>query len=422
MIRKTIYEIIIVSLVLTVLNFSIDVEAAERVLPDDNLSYPVLIELKPGGLASGFYLNTGGYIYFVTARHVLFVAKTNESTKNIEYTLNSNNAELLSYSSDISDPTANIFMFDLKTLDKAGEIKYHKTQDIAVVRVAKVIKNIGSDFSLQEFENQKKDVQILCKAIKSEGYEFGVIETSENTVEWLNRILQVPDLYEKLIAKKPNLTLTDEIKKLKEQTETNRKRPFKDLKDDEQKVIKSLNRLMIELAYPQITPKINKFFRIGFIKGVQATQTAKLGIISVSVSSIKRFNEVLVSNDIYVFGYPSSIGLKETPQFDYKRPLLRRGTIAGKYEDKKTIILDCAVYYGNSGGPVIEIDEVSPFARQFKLIGVISEFIPFAETWVNVTQKYKYATVSNSGYSVATSTDAIFELTEEYITIPTLSE
>ena len=419
--RKTLYQVILFPLVLTVLIFSTGVEA-QRSLPDNNLSYPILIELKPGGMASGFYLRTDDYTFFVTARHVLFNMTINEVTKENEYNLVSKNADLLSYSSDITDPSSNILTLNLETLNKAGEITFHRKQDIAVIRIAKVIKKTSSNFSVNEFESQKKDVQTLCNKIKSEGYEFGTIDASENTIDWLNRILELYDLSDKITAKKPKLTLTDEIKKLKEQIARSRKGLFADLKDDEKKAIKRLNRLTIELAYPQETPKIDKLSGIAFIKGVKPTQLTKLGILSVPISNIKRFDEVLVSNDIYVFGYPSSIGLKEIPQLDYKKPLLRKGIIAGKNERNNTIILDCPIYYGNSGGPVIEVDEVSAFETKFRLIGVISQIIPFAETWHNTTQQYSYATLSNSGYSVATSTEAIFDLIKEYTIGPTLNQ
>lgn len=51
---------------------------SKRNIPDDNLAYPVLINLTdctsniPAIKASGFYLDTGSEQYLVTARHVLF--------------------------------------------------------------------------------------------------------------------------------------------------------------------------------------------------------------------------------------------------------------------------------------------------------------------------------------------------------------
>lgn len=115
--------------------------------------------------------------------------------------------------------------------------------------------NSSSDFSIDEFKTQKKEVQKLCTAIKSEGYELEKINAPENTIDWLNEVLQFTYLYEKVSVNKANLILTEEVKKLKKQTEKNRKRIFKDLNNDEQKAIKRLNRLVIELAHPQETPE-----------------------------------------------------------------------------------------------------------------------------------------------------------------------
>ncbi len=112
-----------------------------------------------------------------------------------------------------------------------------------------------SDFDTDEFRIQGKDVRKLCEAIKSDRYKLGAIKAPVNSIQWLNGVLQVADLSDKVTEEKPDLVMTGEIKKLQEQTESNRKKPFRDLKEDEQKVIKRLNRLILESAYPKETPK-----------------------------------------------------------------------------------------------------------------------------------------------------------------------
>lgn len=147
-----------------------------------------------------------------------------------------------------------------------------------------------------------------------------------------------------------------------------------------------------------------------FYEGVHVLSMSNSNMVGVdAISSVKRFSDVLVSNDVFLFGYPSSIGLKQSAQFDYARPLLRRGIISGKYEAQKTIILDCAAYYGNSGGPVIEMEQEGP-TYKYKVCGVVSEFIPYVESWVNNMAGIENIEVSNSGYSVAVSMDPVFEL------------
>lgn len=139
--------------------------------------------------------------------------------------------------------------------------------------------------------------------------------------------------------------------------------------------------------------------------------TGKGVMIACELSQVKRFSEVFVGNEVFVFGYPRSIGLRELPQFDYDRPLLRRGTVAGKHSKRRTIILDCPVYPGISGGPVLEVEREG-FVTHFVPIGVVAEFVPFAEQWENRKLGYSNLTISNSGYAVITSMDSVLELLE----------
>lgn len=137
-------------------------------------------------------------------------------------------------------------------------------------------------------------------------------------------------------------------------------------------------------------------------------------IVGKHIKTVLRFTDVLVGNDVYVYGYPTSIGIKENKQFDIMKPLLRRGIVAGKNKDNKTIILDCPVYYGNSGGPVIQKKDVRVGLQVFELIGLIVEFVPFQEEWLNLKYNYTNNEISNSGYSVAIAMDYIVDLLDNW--------
>src|SRR5215472_3231673 len=78
--------------------------------------------------------------------------------------------------------------------------------------------------------------------------------------------------------------------------------------------------------------------------GVVVTKKAKLGIVGVPEEGIKIFNQMLIGNDIIVFGYPTSLGLQTKPQLDLRRPLLRKGIVAGENLLTRSIVLDCPVY------------------------------------------------------------------------------
>ena len=136
-------------------------------------------------------------------------------------------------------------------------------------------------------------------------------------------------------------------------------------------------------------------------------------IQTVPLFLIQKYADVHIGDDVFIMGYPTSLGLKSTTQFDHKRPLLRKGIIAGKNIMKKTIILDCPAYYGNSGGPVfVRYMDTTDKLLHHKIIGVISEFIPYADSLFNKKDSIKNIGLQNSGYSVAVPFETIFDLFE----------
>jgi len=57
--------------------------------------------------------------------------------------------------------------------------------------------------------------------------------------------------------------------------------------------------------------------------GITVIEHAQL--LTTTTTSSKKLDEVLTANDVYVLGYPSSIGLQQVPQIDYNTPLVRKG-------------------------------------------------------------------------------------------------
>ena len=137
--------------------------------------------------------------------------------------------------------------------------------------------------------------------------------------------------------------------------------------------------------------------------GVILTEQAKGGLLGVVVDSVKRFDQVLTGNEVMVFGYPTSLGLQQLPQIDVHRPLLRKGIVAGTNPQKRSIVLDCPSYPGNSGGPVVELDKEG-FQTHFNVIGVVSQYVPFADSGRS------FMMLSNSGYSIVTPMDFVLDL------------
>jgi len=138
---------------------------------------------------------------------------------------------------------------------------------------------------------------------------------------------------------------------------------------------------------------------------------AKTGILGVDATeAVKRFDQVLVGNDVMLFGYPHSLALQQLRQLDPDRPLLRKGIVAGKNPDTKSIILDCPVYFGNSGGPVLEIDRQGLGGERLFIIGVVDQYVPFVQ--LAGAQTFAMQIESNSGYSIITPMDFVLELTQ----------
>ena len=148
------------------------------------------------------------------------------------------------------------------------------------------------------------------------------------------------------------------------------------------------------------------------LPGVQAIQRTQKGPVVVYSGYTRKLNEILTANDVYVFGYPSSVGIQQFPQIDYNSPLLRKGIVAGINDARKTIILDCLTFHGNSGGPVLQVSRTG-LVTHFDVIGVISQYIPTTEKWVNATLNYGYLQLHNSGYTIAEPMDAVLELVDK---------
>jgi len=111
-------------------------------------------------------------------------------------------------------------------------------------------------------------------------------------------------------------------------------------------------------------------------------------------------DNTLVGEDCILAGFPTSLKNEmNNLNYNFDRPLIRKGVIAGKDKSTRTIIVDCPVYKGNSGGPVFEISELEP--NKIGLIGIVSSAIILTEKLENSYYKGVTATnLTNSGYSV----------------------
>lgn len=260
-----------------------------RYLPDNNLSYPVLLEIGNGS-GSGFFYRTDKKIFLVTASHVIYVK---DNTGND--ILSGNELILTSYD---------------ENLKLTAPISY--SIDLSKVLIRK---------------NKLKDIVLI---------ELANISTGESTDN-----------------------------------------------------------------------------KISLIDGVKQLSVADSHVVVVPPQYLKKFKDVLISNEVFILGYPSSLGVPNNLQIEIKRPLLRKGIVAGLNISNETIILDCPVYFGNSGGIVLEVEEIDSIHKKIWIIGIVSQYVPFIESLKSLQFGYENHSFENSGYSIAVPIDTIEELTKE---------
>jgi len=81
----------------------------------------------------------------------------------------------------------------------------------------------------------------------------------------LNKLLELPPLYDKIFAKHRKRRISEDVKILISITSKYRSKDKKELNDTEKDNIQKLNRLLLETIYPNETPKIRSRFNNGVI-------------------------------------------------------------------------------------------------------------------------------------------------------------
>ncbi|MDP3494276.1 MAG: trypsin-like peptidase domain-containing protein [Hyphomonadaceae bacterium] len=140
--------------------------------------------------------------------------------------------------------------------------------------------------------------------------------------------------------------------------------------------------------------KLDSINGIAFNKYVH--HFGKLNLMVCSPKLIKRFKDISIGNDVFIIGYPTSVTQGKTPIYDFNRPLLRKGAVAGKDVFQTKIIVDCFANKGNSGGPVIYKSQTEVMVSNYSLIGIVVA--------VNIYGN------SNTGYSIVEPIDKILEV------------
>ncbi len=111
---------------------------------------------------------------------------------------------------------------------------------------------INFSFSKGEFK-YPFTIEGLCKAIKDDGYKLS-LKASENTIDWLNELLERPNFYDEVHEKHPYFEFSEAIKSLVEKTKNYRDKDFSSIEKEQQDNVKKLNRLILMKNFPKETP------------------------------------------------------------------------------------------------------------------------------------------------------------------------
>jgi hypothetical protein len=140
---------------------------------------------------------------------------------------------------------------------------------------------------------------------------------------------------------------------------------------------------------------------LSFLPGVKANYTNTLFVTLESNCSF--FSDVFQGDETYTFGYPKNLLVySDLVQVDFEQPLVRHGIIAQKNPKTGNLILDSAVYGGNSGGPVL-IRRPGKIlgSYDFRVVGLVTQTVP---------ARYMPTNIVNSGYAVVEPIDYAFKL------------
>jgi hypothetical protein len=160
---------------------------------------------------------------------------------------------------------------------------------------------------------------------------------------------------------------------------------------------------------PQIGPDSNNMTQSYRTPGVQPLFPGGLGATHFTTDICTLFTNVPDGNETYILGYPVELFNKKIPlEVDFDFPMIRKGIVSQKNRKTQKLIIDSGVYGGNSGGPVLILNE-----NQFKLVGLITQFVPVS-TRIVPEAGVTNSVLVNSGYGVVEPIDFALELMREF--------
>jgi V8-like Glu-specific endopeptidase len=133
--------------------------------------------------------------------------------------------------------------------------------------------------------------------------------------------------------------------------------------------------------------------------------------VSVDIEALGKLESISLASDVYLMGYPTSLGMRNNQFYDFTKPLIRKGIVAGFDISKSSFVIDCFSFPGNSGGPVVE-HCADGF---FRVVGVVSKYIPYETKWHSNRGDVINTDIANSGYTVCVAMDEVISLFKKTI-------
>jgi hypothetical protein len=350
-------------------------------------------------------------------------------------------------------------------IDKDGKcIVVHKIEPQFIATGFLVFISNSLGFFEDEF-NSKLTANNLRQVITA---DIGNVLPSSpvESLEWLNSLIRMPDLYEKLIARRDVKTLNSEASK---QIETF-KHYYNESKKEKDLMIQ--NRIILEAFYPNETPKsksvyhlvtakhvicdreLNKildqelfvFYNLkdGSLKSVPISgikekenvdwifhknaqvdialipfplDTAKDDIMTIPDKMFLSSDKILETYDVFFLSFQPG-----TENVERIAPIIRKGMIS-RINTDGTFYIDGFAFPGNSGSPVFIKPELGwlgdkryaigsdPIAGKF--IGIIGAYIPYQDYAISIkTKRTRIMFEENTGLSQVWPVDLINEIIE----------
>jgi hypothetical protein len=148
--------------------------------------------------------------------------------------------------------------------------------------------------------------------------------------------------------------------------------------------------------YSPNSPKVSKQEWIQFDPGAGLVEHVDK-LVALRVDSVETLQQVEIGDSIYVFGSQAQLGYRNR----YSLTTTCHSLEVASCRRRITVrVLDCLVFPGNSGGPVIGVKHEKHRDRVV-VLGVVVQFVPVV---------LENAPSKNSGYSIAEPMDAVLQL------------